>query len=54
METLAKVRIDVEPGTTVLVGANNSGKSRLMRALAATPKLNVLPSFPAFEPLFQP
>ena len=31
----------------VFVGANNSGKSRLMRALAATPKLNVLPTLTA-------
>lgn len=35
LRSLAKVN--------VFVGANNSGKSRLMRILAATPKLNVLP-----------
>ena len=36
----------------VFVGANNSGKSRLMRALAATPKLDVLPNFAAFGATF--
>ena len=32
----------------VFVGANNAGKSRLMRTLAATEKLNVLPNLMAF------
>lgn len=32
----------------VFVGANNSGKSRLMRAIASIEKLSVLPNFAAF------
>ena len=41
LEALAKLNI--------FVGANNSGKSRLMRLLASTPKLCVLPNFTALD-----
>ena len=45
---MGKKRLRPLAKVNVFVGANNCGKSRLMRAIAATPKLKVLPNFSLF------